>query len=300
MGAGAIGSLFGGYLAKLGEDVTLIGRPLHVEAINEKGLKIDGVNGEHQINVKAVDDIKYLDPANLDLILVTVKAYDVENAVNDIKPLISPKTNVLFLQNGLGIIDLILKIINQDQIIRGTTTNGALFIQPGYIRHTGQGDTFIGKLNSEKNDILNKIKSIFDRSGLPTKITTSIKEILWRKLLINISINAFGALTGLPNGELKKFFEDSMKQVIQEAIKIAKKMGIEIDINTAINQTFNVLEKTAKNRNSMLQDVERKKKTEIDFINGIIVKYGKIQGIPTPLNSLITSFIKGLEKSYLW
>ncbi|MFX1451415.1 MAG: ketopantoate reductase family protein [Promethearchaeota archaeon] len=296
MGAGAIGSLFGGLLSKSGEDVTLVGRPKHVNAINDNGLKIEGVSGEHIIKVKATSDPADLDM--VDLILLTVKAYDVEKAVVDINSIIEPETSILCLQNGLGIVDIISKTIKTNQIIRGTTTNGALFLKPGHIKHTGKGDTIIGRMTGEVDNKLEMIKAIFDKAGFLTTISTSINEILWNKLMINISINPFGALTGLPNGRLREFFEDSMKTVIEEAVEIANGVGIEIDLNKALDKTFNVQFNTKNNLNSMLQDVQRKKKTEIDFINGIIVKYGKILKIATPLNSLLTSLIHGLEQSY--
>lgn len=297
MGAGAIGSLFGGLLSKSGEDVTLIGRPDHMHTIKNNGLKIDGISGEHIIKLNATTNPS--DFGKVDLVLLTVKAYDVEKAIREINSVVEPETSVLCLQNGLGIVDIVSTTIKEKQIIRGTTTNGALFIKSGYIRHTGKGDTIIGKMGGEIDNKLKKIKTIFDNAGLPTTISTSMNKILWNKLLINISINPFGALTGLPNGKLRELFEDSMKMVISEAIEVAKNVGIELDLNTAIDKTFTVQFNTKNNRNSMLQDIERKKKTEIDFINGIIVKYGKIVKVATPLNSLLTSLIHGLEKSYM-
>jgi len=298
MGAGSIGSLFGGLLAKSGEDVTLIARPYHVKAIEENGLKIDGVSGEHLIEIEATSSPNTLLTA--DLILFTVKAYDVEKIATDIKPILKPDCLLLFIQNGLGIIDIVSRIYNTEQIIRGTTTNGALLIKPGYVKHTGHGETIIGSPNGIINDSLEEVRKIFNKSGIPTTISDSINQIIWEKLLVNISINPFGALTGLPNGKLKYLFSDSMVEVIKEAIKVAKKVGIELDLNKAIDKTFTVQFNTKENRNSMLQDVERKKKTEIDFINGIIDKYGKKYGIQTPLNSLLTSLIHGLEQTYLY
>ena len=297
MGAGAIGSLFGGLLSKSGEDVTLVGRPDHVKTINKDGLKMDGVSGEHVIKLNATSNPG--DLGTTDLILLTVKAYDVDKAVREINSVVEPETSVLCLQNGLGIVDFVSKTIKEKQIIRGTTTNGALFIKPGYIKHTGKGETIIGRMEGEADNKLKEIKAVFDKAGLPTTISTIMNEILWNKLLINISINPFGALIGLPNGKLRDLFEDSMKIVISEAIEVAKNVGIELDLNKAIDKTFTVQFNTKNNRNSMLQDVERKKKTEIDFINGIIVKYGKIVKVATPLNSLLTSLIHGLEQSYM-
>jgi len=297
MGAGAIGSLFGGLLAKSGADVTLIARPPHVKAIEKKGLKIDGIGGEHIINVKATTSPKDLLIA--DLILFTVKAYDVKKIATDIKTLVKPECLILFLQNGVGIIDIASQIFKPEQIIRSTTTNGALFLQPGHVRHTGKGETIIGSINGKINSELEEVKKLFDNAGINTTISTSINEIVWNKLLVNISINPFGALTGLPNGKLKYLFADSMVEVIKEAILVAKKIGIELNLNKAIDKTFTVQFQTKNNKNSMLQDVLKKKKTEIDFINGIVVKYGKIYSIPTPLNSLLTSLIHGVEQTYL-
>ena len=296
LGAGAIGSLFGGLIAKTGEGVTLIARPPHVKAIEKNGLKIDGISGDNIINVKVTSSPK--DLVTADLILVTVKAYDVDQIIKDIKPIIKDPF-LLFLQNGLGILDVVSETIKSDFLLRGTTTNGALFLRPGHIRHTGKGDTIVGHMFGKEFDILKEIRTIFNKAGLPTTITTSMEQILWEKLLVNITINPFGALTGLPNGQLKFHFADSMVEVMKEAIEVAKKFNIELDLNKAIDKTFQVQFKTKTNRNSMLQDIDKKKRTEIDFINGIIVKYGEKFSIPTPLNSLLTSLIHAREQTYL-
>ncbi|NVM55818.1 MAG: NAD(P)-binding domain-containing protein, partial [Candidatus Helarchaeota archaeon] len=136
MGAGAIGSLFGGLLAKAGNEVSLIGRKPHINKINKEGLFIEDLNGNHRIEIKATINPSLLEAP--DLIILTVKAYDTEQAVKDVKLLFGAQTHLMCLQNGLGTEDEAGSILSNDRIIRGTTSEGALFLEPGKVRHTGK------------------------------------------------------------------------------------------------------------------------------------------------------------------
>ncbi len=296
MGAGAIGSLFGGLLAEAGNTVSLIGRKAHIDKIREQGLYIEGASGEHHIQLIATSDPLTLEAP--DLIILTVKAYDTAQAVKDIKPLLKAHTHLLCLQNGLGTEDVARSIIGTDRIIRGTTSIGALFLEPGKIRHTGHGDTILGYPDRQVDSFLKQVAILFQKAGFKTTISDDIRRVVWEKIFVNIAINPFGALTGLRNGDLLTIPElkKSMEAAVLEGIKVIEKLGITINRQSPIDKAFEVARQTAMNKNSMLQDIEKGKRTEIDFINGALIKYGDKVGIPCPINTVLTALIKGLER----
>ncbi len=296
MGAGAIGSLFGGLLAKNGNDVNLIGRKPHVDKINQEGLIIEEKSGEHQIKVPATVDPKTLEAP--ELIIITVKAYDTEQAIKDVQPLFKSHTYLMCFQNGLGTEEIAESILGKDHIIRGTTSEGALFLEPGRIRHTGPGDTVFGTPNEEQDSFLSHLKDVFEKAGFKTSVSDDIKRLVWEKIFVNVAINPFGALTGLRNGELLTIpqLKESMKAAVIEGVQVTEKLGLNIKRHTPIEKAFKVAKMTAMNKNSMLQDIEKGKRTEIDYINGALVKNGEKLGVSCPINSVLTALVKGLEK----
>ncbi|MFB0560912.1 MAG: ketopantoate reductase family protein [Candidatus Lokiarchaeia archaeon] len=295
MGSGAMGSLFGGFLAKSGVNVTLVDKKPIVEAIKKNGLQIKGISGEHKIKAKATHKPSAV--GVVDLVLIIVKAYDTQQAVTNAAPLIDENTWVMCLQNGLGNEEVAARIIGKEKIIRGVTTNGAILEKPGKIIHTGAGETIIGRCFEPNTPEVDNIAQIITESGLTTSVTQNISGVVWGKALVNAGINPFGALTGLRNGELLEVPEIvvSMKELVMEGMEVAYKLGINL-LFDPVEKTFEVARETAKNKNSMLQDIEKGKRTEIDYINGAISKYGEKNHAPTPMNDLITSLVKALEK----
>jgi len=299
MGAGAIGSLFGGLLAEGGNDVALIARESHVKAIKRDGLTIEGASGKHIVKVKAITKPAHLKEA-FDLILLTVKAYDTRQAVTEAQILVENKSVLLCLQNGLGMEEIASEIIGRDRVLRGVTTNGALLKEPGLVMHTGKGETIIGELNGKITEKTQNIAEAFSKAGLPTRVTNNIEGTVWTKILINTGINPFGALTGMKNGELIKIPElkELMAETVVEGINVARKINVKLE-GDPVSLMIKTAEMTAQNKNSMLQDIEKGKRTEIDFINGAISNLGKRRGVKTPLNNLLTHLVKGLEANRL-
>ncbi len=295
MGSGAMGSLFGGFLAESGVDLILIDKKSTVNVIRKHGLEITGISGDHHIKVKATE--KPSEVGLVDLVLIIVKAYDTERAIIDARPLIGENTWVMCLQNGLGNEEIAARIIGKEKIIRGTTTNGAILEKPGKITHTGAGETIIGRCYGPNTSEVDKIARMITESGLATSVAQNIYGVVWEKALVNAGINPFGALTGLRNGALLDIPEIvvSMKELVMEGMNVAYKLGVHI-LSDPVEKTFEVARETAQNKNSMLQDIEKGKRTEIDFINGAISQYGEKHHVPTPMNNLITALVKGLEK----
>lgn len=296
MGAGAIGSLFGGYLAKADQDVTLIGRDWNISPIQKAGLEITPFEGNENIviNLNATTNPKDAGPQ--DLVIITVKAYDTKTALEDAEPLIADETRILCLQNGYGTEFMAAELYGQSRILRGVTSNGAL-IEPGHVIHTGFGDTFIGRLDDSIK--VDDIIEIFNLTVLKVEFVEKIQEIIWKKVLVNAAINPFGALTNLRNGELLEHEEivECMKFAVSEGIDVLELHQIKLNKDNSIQNAITVAEMTAANKNSMLQDIEKGRRTEIDYINGAISDLGRRKGVSTPMNYLLTALIKGLERS---
>lgn len=286
LGAGAVGSVFGALLSQCGCDVTLVSRnEEHVDAINLNGLVVKTPDGEEDsVTVKADTKI----PGEPDLILLTVKAYDVETALLDSARDFS--CPVLCLQNGIGVEEIAARVIGAERVIRGVTFMGATFLGPGCVMNAGIGETLIGQ--SEHSQ---KISEAFSRSRIPAKVTEDIAGAVWTKSLVNCGMNAFGALTGLRNGELMEVpdLKAEMIATITEGEAVAASLKIKVDDPSG--KLLEITKATAANKNSMLQDVEAGKRTEIDFLNGAISRLGKENGVQTPRNDMLTALVKGLE-----
>ncbi len=330
-GAGAIGSLFGGFLSQK-YDVTLIGRKKHMNKIKRDGLRITGkTKGIFYPKTETKILEKY------DLIILTTKAYDTKKSMEILKPIIDSNIIILSLQNGLGNEEIIMNSIGLSKgcdgkrlwrfpsisgkvadfsrrnkgvlkdvmshgsrgntgVLRGITNHGVVFIKSGEIRHSGTGETVVGEIDGTITDRIKKICSMFNDAGIKTRISNDIKNEVWAKTIVNSAINPITAVTGLKNGYLLKIPELTkvMEKVCEEGIRVANKSGIFFDFNV-FEKTKKIAALTSENRSSMLQDLQNKKKTEIDFINGAIVKIGKRHGIETPLNSMLTVLVKGIE-----
>lgn len=287
MGAGAIGCLFGGLIAKFGHKVILIGRDWQVKKIRDNGLHIYN-SDDFYVYPEA-----YTSPIESDLILMTVKAYDTEKSAKSL--LIKEDSVVLSIQNGINNEEIIARIIGLNHVIGGTTSHGALLLGPGVVRHTGYGKTVIGEMDGRVTERVREVKKIFDDSKIDTIITSDIKKELWNKLIINVGINAISAITGLENGYIYKInnLSEISKKAVREAINIAKKVNINVDLDE--EDVLMVAKQTERNRSSMLQDLDRGKKTEIDAINGEIVKIGRKYMLDCDVNETLYHLIKAKE-----
>ncbi len=292
MGAGAIGSLFGGYLAEAGNDVILVGRENHVQAIRETGLIIRG-EADRTVKLRAVVSAEQV-KGPFDVVLLTVKAYDTGRAVREVSGLMGDDATLLCLQNGLGVEEAASGCV--DKLVRGVTMNGSLLLEPGVIAHTGRGDTVIGELEGDVTPRVEAIAHVFSEAGLNTRVTKDMRGVVWTKTLVNAGINPLGALTGLRNGELLRVpsLKRLMVNAVEEGAALAAASGVSLGENP-VSLTLRTAELTASNRNSMLQDVLKGKRTEIDFINGAISERGRRSRVPTPINDVLTGLVKGLE-----
>jgi 2-dehydropantoate 2-reductase len=298
MGAGAMGSLFGGLLILSGEDVWLVDIwKENIDAMRSNGLKVEDRGKVQIIPVKATTDVASVGKA--DLILFFVKTYQTEKAVSDVLVLQKENTVFLTLQNGLGNEEAICKQVDRRKVILGVTGQGATLLGPGHIRHAGWGKTYVGELDEKITDRVTQIAQVFRKAGIETEVSSHIHDLVWEKLLVNVGINALAALTGLKNGQLLDYPETVrlMEALVSEAVEVTRRKEIQIDENP-MNRVKVVIEATRENRCSMGQDLDYKRRTEIDAINGAVVREAERLGISVPVNRAITDLIKVIEKTF--
>jgi len=306
VGPGAMGCLFAAFLSKslpggrqAKEEVWLLDKNKERSArINQEGISVEGISGNWQAQVKATVEAGEIGSA--DLIIISVKSYDTKEAVVSAKSLINENTKILTLQNGIGNIEIIAEVAGSEKVIGGATNLGVTLLDIGKLRHAGRGETVIGRIDGKISVEMRAIREIFNKVGIETRISRDIKGLLWSKLIINVGINALTAITRLNNGRLIEFegTRKILREAVAEATKIAKRKRIKLIYDDPLAKVEAVCEATSTNVSSMLQDVLRKKRTEIDFINGVIVRLGQELGIQTPVNSTLVDLVKTIEASY--
>ncbi|MGD0915048.1 MAG: 2-dehydropantoate 2-reductase [Thermodesulfobacteriota bacterium] len=298
IGAGAMGSLLGGLLTLSGEEVWLVDIwKENVGAMRSKGLTIEEKGKSLTVPVKAVTDITSIGKA--DLVVYFVKTYQTERAVLDSLVLQKEDTIFLTLQNGLGNEEVICEKVDQKKVMLGVTGQGATLLEPGHIRHAGWGKTFIGELHHRVTDRAIRVAQMLCHAGIETEASSNIHDRVWDKLFANVGINGLTALTGLKNGQLLDHPETLrlMETLVSEALEVARRKGIGIEGNP-IEKVKEAAEATRENRSSMGQDFDYKRRTEIDAINGAVVREAQRLGIPVPYNQMIADLVKVIEKRF--
>ena len=299
VGPGALGCLVAGYLKKAAkEEIWLIDRSNErAEHIKKNGIKVETPGGSFNVSMNA--SAKPKDVGFCDLVIICVKSYSTEEACKDIKDLVGEKTYVLTLQNGIGNVQILNDNFGPDKVIAGVTNHGATLLGMGHIRHAGKGDTVIGKSDGRILGVVRDAANVLIKAGFDTKVSKDIDSVIWSKLVINVGINALTAITRLHNGKLIEYdtTREIMRDAVQEAVRVIKRKRIKLAYDDPIQKVESVARATAANVSSMLQDILKKKRTEIDFINGAIVRQGKSCNIPTPVNSVLTNLVKTIEAS---
>lgn len=300
IGPGAMGCLVSGFLKhKTREDVWLYDKfAERAGQIRNNSLKIESGNNTLQVKMNVTADAKEIGVS--DLVIICVKSYSTEDACKDIKPMVGENTLVATLQNGIGNVQILNDYFGAEKVVAGVTNHGATLLGIGHVRHAGKGDTIIGKADGGLSRAMKEISAVLEKAGFDTKISKDINSVIWSKLIINVGINALTAITRLNNGRLTEYEESRalLRSAVQEAAKIVKRKRIKLAYDDPIQKVESVCKATGTNISSMLQDVLNKKKTEIDFINGAIVRQGKSLGIPAPVNEVLTNLVKTIEASY--
>ena len=300
VGAGAMGSLFGGLLAENGLEVTLIDVwQEHVDAIKSKGLKMVGFGGDRYINIGVSDHPAELTP--VDVVFVQCKAAATAEAIKNAKPIIDDDTVVISFQNGLGNEETIAEIIGAEKVLGGLTAQAANMEGPGIVRNHAELPSWIGEMSGGQSERVTKLCQVFTDNGIPTDPSQDIKRRIWNKLFANIAVSPMSGITNLQIRDL--FAKDDAQQlafaIIDEALKVAQAEGLNISQDESREVLLKIIASDQTNKSSLCVDILNKRKTEIDFINGSVVRLGEKHDIPTPLNKTMITLVKTLENQYL-
>jgi len=298
VGSGALGGFFGVTFAVNGQEVTLVDTDAEkVKAIRESGLTVSTKEGEKSVRLgisTRTDEV-----GQVDLVFFSVKSYATLEAARSLPPLIGEGTLVMSIQNGIGNVEKIASVVGPKRVIGGITAHSFQMLSPIHIRYVGgAGYLHIGMIEGENSSRVQEIAEILRNGGIQVEVNESIQNYIWYKLLINTPINAIAAITGLKNGELAENEEAHrlMHIVADEALAVAKAENIRLLMTEhPVKVCISALRAASENKASMLQDIEAKRRTEIDAINGAIVERGENLGIPTPVNKALTGLVKIME-----
>ena len=300
VGAGALGCTIGGVLTEAGCDVHLISRRRdHVDAMNQTGLRMRDGEEERTVRVRASCDGQGIAPA--DLVIVLVKSFHTRQAIEAARPVIGPNTLVMSLQNGLGHEDILAEVVDRRQIIAGKTYVGGVMLAPGYIRVGTRGkETLIGELDGTIGPRIQAVAQTFKDAGLLTTVSPNIIGTIWDKLLVNVATGALSGITRLPYGALYRIeeIEQCAVAAVAEAMTVAAASGVRLSTRDPRDAWIKAAEGLPPEfKTSMLQSLEKRSVTEIDFINGAVVRRGDVCGVPTPVNRTLVACIKGIESA---
>jgi 2-dehydropantoate 2-reductase len=287
LGAGAIGCAYG-YQLSARNDVTLVGTAAHMQAIREKGLRIEGAITNGTFPLKAVTSLDAIAPGTL--IILTTKVSSTVEAVTPIVPLLHPSVTILCTQNGLYSERLVRDLVGDRAVtLRAITQVGAILRGPGVVEHTVAGYTLI-----EDHERAAAIAEVLTASNLDGRVIPDMKVAMWRKVVFNCVINPITAITGSTVGGIVDPRLAPIKRlVIAECLAVAAADGVKFDEDfmTRIDEVF----ASAATIASTLQDLQKGRRTEIDHLNGAMVALGEKYGIPCPVNAALTTLIKQLE-----
>lgn len=296
-GAGGVGSVFGGFLARMGHEVALLGRAWHLDEIEKEGLRITGIWGDYRVKAfelyRRTDELRR-SGSRFDLILLTVKAYDTPEAAREISRIADAHTTVLSLQNGFGNVEAVLAHIRPEQLLAGRVIFG-VEARPGLVRVTVAADPVaIGALPGVKPNVsAETIAHTFSLSKIEAKAVSNILAVIWSKVIYNCALNGICSLYEIPYGKIleREETKNDMNQIVRECYRVGQSEGIALDPPDAEAYiellTHTLIPRTASHTPSMLQDILRKKRIDIDALNGAICRLGAKHRVETPVNRRI-------------
>jgi 2-dehydropantoate 2-reductase len=298
LGAGALGCAIGGTLAEAGHELVLINRnAAQVAAIGQHGLRMRRPEGERCVRVQAAPSAAGLGP--VDLVIVLVKSFHTREAMAAATSLVGPQTVVLSLQNGLGHEDILADIVGRPHVLAGKTYVGGVQLAPGHIiAGTAGKETLIGELDGQISPRAQAIAEAFNGAGLATTVSDNILGVMWDKLLINVATGAVSSITRLPYGPLYRIpeIEATAVAAVQEAMDVAAAAGVRLSYTEPRAAWLKAAAGLPDDfKTSMLQSLEKGSVTEIDFINGAVLRWGQRHGVATPVNQTLVACIKGIE-----
>lgn len=305
LGAGALGCAMGSCLSESGHEVWLINRREdHVETMNTLGLCVQVNGADRYTSVKAALHASHVAAqiGTVDLLLVLVKSFHTREAITSSTSIVGPDTVVLSLQNGLGHEDVLAEVVGRDKVMAGKTYAGGVMLGPGrIIRGTEGKETYIGELEGRMTDRVQRVAAAFNAAGLITHISDNIMGTIWEKLLVNVATGALSGITRLAYGDLYQVPEvkTCALAAVQEAMDVARACGIGLSVNDPEQPWLKAAAGLPPEfKASMLQSLEKGSVTEVDYVNGSVVRWGQKCGVPTPVNSTLVACLKGIERRF--
>lgn len=300
MGAGAMGSMFGGMLKKAGADVWLVdGWREHMDKIRADGLLMSTGDGDELVELNATTDPG--EPGTMDVVVLLTKTNLLEQSTRDALPMIDDQTIVLGLQNGLGHDETIAAVIPEDQVLFGFCEIGADLLGPGHIQiHLGDGSIKFKPVNGVVQDKHQDLANMFGLGGINATIEDDIETAIWNKLSINVCFNATCALTRLHAGDMAAHPASPvlLESILEEIISVAQAKGVQLDSNALLAKMKKLGAAAGTHYPSLAQDVKNKRSTEIMALNGAVAREAEKVGVSAPVNATIASLIAILQDTY--
>lgn len=291
-GSGGVGGYFGGRLAAAGEDVTFLARGAHLAALREGGLHIESPNGAlHLPKVQATDRPE--DAGPVDVVLFTVKLYDVDAAAATLKPMIGPDTVVITLQNGVDAVDMVAKHVGAGHVAGGVAYIVIVIDKPGHLRHTTAQQLVFGERDGSRSPRLVAFEEACIRAGFQAKASTSVETDLWIKFVRLSTWSGMTAVTRSPMGVVRDTADlfAMMMAAIEETIAVGRARGI-VFPPTLMDDTLALIRNfPAGSKSSMLEDLERGRPLELPWLSGAVVRLGREVGVPAPTHQFITAVL---------
>jgi 2-dehydropantoate 2-reductase len=296
MGAGAMGCVFGAALANAGFDTTVVDvRTEVIDAINASGITVQRDGQQRRVKIAATTDPTTVGP--VDLILFLTKSYHTDDAASFARSMVGSQTTVATMQNGVGNGDILANSFEPAQVVLGVTAESGTILGPGVVDHPGRAATFVGPYDGGTLDRAQGLADVLSASGFDVEPTPAIETEIWRKLVVGASTLPAPALLGLTCGELMNHDEmrGLMDETAVEVVRVARALGHNIDEGERILYIHDLLMQVPEAKGSMVQDIEVGRRTEIDFINGAVVRAGSSIGVETPVNRTLVALVKGWE-----
>jgi len=303
IGAGAVGGFFGAMLARAGHAVVFIGRLPHVQAIEQHGLRLDMAGRVESIPAAASIDLSAVQGA--DLVLFSVKSTDTAQVAEAIAPHLKDDAIVLSLQNGVENAERIARHVRQT-VVPAVVYVATATPEPGLVKHHGRGDLVIGPLVAAAAQdagvavSLDGIRQAFAAAGVPVTISANVVGELWSKLMVNCAYNAISGLAQAPYGELAAMpsIRDLQQAVVAEVCAVASAVGVDLPLRESLTAMERIADAMPAQLSSTAQDMVRRKPSEIDHLNGFVVRRGREVGVPTPANLALYALIKLVESRH--
>jgi len=301
VGAGAVGSYYGAMLARAGHRVTLIGRPAHVQAIEREGLQLHKGGRVEAVQVVASSELAAARDA--DLVLFCVKSTDTEAVARELAPHLRADAWLLSLQNGVDNAPSLAQLLPGHTVVPTVVYVATAMPEPGVVQHHGRGDLVVGPLDvasAQSADFtagLQMLVDLFGSADVPVRVSPDVMSELWRKLMVNCAYNAISGLAQQPYGAMAALPEvvELQRAVVREVVAVAQAEGMKLDLEASLQAMAHIATAMPAQHSSTAQDMARGKRSEIDHLNGTVVRCGARHGIATPVNQALYALVKLVE-----